>query len=268
MKSKVGKSKKGKPVRHHRFNKRGKRKFYKSAVGREVMINKSRANQHDTIAPRFRTKMMLEFCGNTTATTSTAATFWAVGGNTMIQALNTGNPFTLTTGSGPSGVIIGSNTITTLFPGGYAQMNKLYSYFRVYSSKIQMYIQPIGSPVLTSIARLVVTPANSLAVIAVNPEQCYVQPYGKATMITPYNTTSQNTITHYMDTSTVWGVTKRAVQDDDRFAVISGTAPANEWFWGIWFEPLDGGTAAYTISFKITYYVEWYNKNLVTESVT
>lgn len=210
----------------------------------------------------------MEFSGNTALSTSTAATFWSIYGNTLIQPLNTGNDFILTTGTGPSGVILGSYTVSTLFPAGYAQMNKIYSYFRVYAAKLNIFIAPNVIGTGGSTARLIVTPSNAIATINVTPEGAYVQPYGKASLITFTNTTKENTVSHYMDTSTIWGVTRRAVQDEDRFACISGTAPANSWFWGIWYEPLDGAIANYSISFKITYYCEWYNKNLVTESAT
>jgi len=215
--------------------------------------------------------MLFEFVGNTSAQTSAGPTQFELAGNFVYRPGSnaTFNKYEAT-GSppAPSGLALGLG-LSNQNTAGFTNLITLYQAARVYGSRIEVTVTPISSPVLTGVARLVVTPfpITAAAVVRLTPETALVQPFGKEALITNANYSKMNTVSHSMFTHTVFGVSPQAVRDEDSFSTLEGVnIPVNAWGWAIWYEPMDGANAQYAISVKVFYDIEWFNKNLVKEN--
>jgi len=200
---------------------------------------------HEVIAPRYRTNLMFEFCGNTNSNISTAPIEFEVAGNGVYLPGSVSPYLGFEGTTGPHAALGDSLGLGLEFTNaaGYANLTKLYNAYRVYGSRIVMVVRPSDAGEVPSTnARLIVVPftAFSAAVFRSTPEQALTQPFGKSTLVSVANTNRYNMITHTMATHTIYGTSLQSVRDEDEFAAIAGLSPPNNWGWSIWYQQLDG----------------------------
>jgi hypothetical protein len=214
--------------------------------------------------------MLYEFVGNTSAQVVAGATQFTVNGNSVLfpghNAFIAGYEFyTAAAPPSASGVVLGT-ALTARHPAGYTNLYQLYHSARVFSTRIEIEVDPLT----TLAARVIVVPFNTAitAPVVTTPELALAQPFAKSIIVRQANYGSMNTISHRAVTATILGVPPLAVANEDDFAVdySVSTAPVRNWAWSIWCEPLDGLTAAYAVSVKMFLDVEWFARSSVVET--
>lgn len=75
------------------------------------------------------------------------------------------------------------------------------------------------------------------------PAQYFGQKYAKVLMVAQYDAgKSIQTMKKYMSTATLYGVSKKEVRDEDNYSGTATSNPANQWFWHLTVESVNGTT--------------------------
>jgi len=133
----------------------------------------------------------------------------------------------------------------------------LYQTFRCYASKIKVKVMPAG---LSDQGFLYVTPGilqGTGATVTNYADLAHVA-NGVYTKSQLMNVGGKNTLSHYMDCATLFGKTKRAVQDQDEFMGSRSAVPANTWGWIIGYGTSDDQNLAQNLGLDVqmTFFVE------------
>lgn len=159
----------------------------------------------------------------------------------------------------------------TSTPYGFPTLAALYSYLKVFGSKIQIKIMNTDNvgTAPTDIVWCTLLPTSSGQNISALFEEDVVSalPYTKKTLIhnKPLTTKSVWNLKHYMNTRRIEGITKAEFESDNYNSNTTTPLPANQWNWNVLFNTFTQAnfTAAdkYAIHLSITYYTKWYKRN-------
>lgn len=207
-----------------------KRGYYKSKVGKgEVMVNRTAARLHTVVAPHYLTHLDAAFTGAIWNAAPTATQAFSIYANGLSYPFNTGNPFT--TANTTAGVLYPATlALNALHPVGFSQLTVLYSFYRVYASRISITVTP--NPSGNELLNMVVYPSsNDLPVT--DFQRAQAQPYSKTIMVSPNNNVKQNTISLYMDNPTILGLTKMQYNDSSATQALSTANPSSGTYWNV-----------------------------------
>lgn len=200
--------------------------------------------------PRYRCKFTTGFMGSTGSGVVNHYIFSA-----KMNSLHV--PFN--GGGWTGGIFPGTATLNTLQPVGFSNMCSAtapYNSFRVFASKCQVRILPVGDS--TQIVNMVLIPhvtgggPNDLAAALEHP-------FSKARLFNQFQSTDNNVINNFITTHRLLGVTKRALADDisARLTGDFSTDPSLLCKWALYLESPDGLVLEemdYVVT--IEYYVE------------
>jgi hypothetical protein len=153
---------------------------------------------------------------------------------------------------GYSEMIISGNSIfdpgvgisSGLNPVGYVFWNNAYYKYRVLSSTIVGQFSAAVSD--DTGAYVVIFPSNVVTGVA-SLWDAEGQPYSRKGFFNPLSGNSKAIVRNHMSTAKLYG---QRILEDDRFAALFSTVPANEWFWSInFFDP--SATASNGVSYNI-----------------
>lgn len=169
-----------------------------------------------------------------------------------------------TVGSSVGGFSLSANSLFTNQPIGWAEISVLYRFYRVRACKATVrFVNMEAFP-----SNCLLTPQNAtLGITLANGQIAMQNAFVKYGQVSPVTGMDHVTLKNYM--STVKLVGTQAVKWDDTYASIVTGGPTNQWFWTVYVYPLlstDTYTAAkqVRIEFKMTYYVEWYERNILS----
>lgn len=153
-------------------------------------------------------------------------------------------------------------TATGHQPMGYDQLTQLYSNYIVFGSRITIKFMNLGTVPL----RCYIIPSNlsSTFTDSLIPEET---PYSKRAICTSINAGGVCSITNYMTTRKMFGVSK--VQDFmDNFYSATSTNPVNTWYWQVFIQSTNGslGTNMVSLDVQLQYYCEFDNKVMLSAS--
>lgn len=251
-----------------RGRKRGHGKFYKSKVGKgEVMVNRTPARLHTVIAPHYLTKVDFGFTGQVSLTTPSEGYFSVFGNNVMYPGNcdTTGTGINLFTSATAGGTVFPATlALNHLNSIGMAQLGVLYEKYICLASKISVTFSPDNSSDANN-ALLVVYPSVDVSgTIANDTQRAMMQPYAKEKQTSTNNNVKQNTISIYMDSPTVLGLTKQQYYDNPSVQystqVSGGSTPSGSsyyWYWNINYSPYATGMSLQgAVDVKVTYWLD------------
>lgn len=146
-------------------------------------------------------------------------------------------------------------------PGGYDQWAAFYNYYRVRACKIQAVYIPTSAATSTQNI-IVIVPVTDLSGAQGQNMPALIQyPYCKKTYTNGNAAGSKFTITSYMSTKKIWGVSRSAIVDDQDFGAPTTANPQREWDWLVRIAPLDSAvTITGFIDLTVTFYTEFYGR--------
>lgn len=146
-------------------------------------------------------------------------------------------------------------TISGHQPLGFDQFAALYQRYRVLSCGIDVSIINLGS--FNGIFGIVPNITNVVAFTAIDDVGEAVRSK-LSKWIAPASRTSER-LTHYATTREVMGLEKRELYDDSIAAAVTGN-PVRGFYWHVVYHTTSGVTS-YSMNVRITYYVEFYERN-------
>jgi len=161
-------------------------------------------------------------------------------------------------------------TGTGIQPTGFDQWSLFYYYFRVYGSKLKCQFISLADNAASQAAVLTIIPALSQTPIA-DSEDAATNPYAKQIVRNLVNM-SNCTLSNYMGTSKISGVSKSVIKNDDQFVGTTaadggGSNPNEQWWWWLLAEsPASSGTSSIQVVVTITYFVEFFGRNFLQTS--
>lgn len=218
-----------------------------SSTSKITMYNKQPLKDHTIIAPRFMTKVSTAWQGYLAIGVSTSQAI-SIYGNSFFQPFNTPSQ-PITSQFTPSG----GSAVNQVFPG-YTSLSSLYRYYRVNGSRIKVTLQPSTS---ADIFELMVFPVTSIQATA-TVNQASSNQYSKNKLCSFTNNVAQNTITSYMPSNKVLGLTYQQFQDQLPIIVSAAPAASLDWYWQVQFSALNGSnnTLIIPIYVELDYYLE------------
>lgn len=239
-----------------RRRKGGKKGFWKKK-NPAVFTMRVPTSMHMPIAPRLKTK----FFFSTTcflAAGAASTNFYTVKGNSLNIPLSV-NALSASYNNVPNPSI----AVGTAQPAGFTALVGLtgqpYNNFRIYGSKITI---RANCGTQADCFSMVLAPVVMSASTIGAPVQAYTSytdlmsaPYAVQRAI---NIGMPNVLSMYMDCSTIFGKTKRAVQDLDSFVGALGVSPTNLFGYTFAYRTGGGIVTANTLTFviELVYYVE------------
>lgn len=151
-------------------------------------------------------------------------------------------------------------------PYGYDQWSAIYGSYRCAGSSIRVHSMPTASTTYTNQqVRLTIfpTPISSTSVTDI---QMFQQiPYSRTSSTSIYQ---RSAINHYISVRKLCGISKATFEGDPFYAAGIATDPTNQCYWMISAAPFQevGPAGAATVKVIITYYVQFFNRKLVSSS--
>lgn len=222
-----------------------KKKKTSSRVGHNrstTQINRGNLRDHTIVADRYLTSVATSFSG--TIATPFAAGQFLVSGNAFYQPWSTPshNIGTIVTGSNSSN--------TGALPMGYTALTTLYNQYRVNASSIKITVQPtttIDCPIV------VVFPTVGLFAAATGGiDLTQNQRYSRWKQCSTANNVKENSITNYMSSAKVLGLTKQQYEDQLAIQIAQQPGTNLDWYWQIAIYQPDGTTADFTSKIFVT----------------
>lgn len=194
-----------------------------------VGFSGGRMSDHNIVPDKQFVKVSSAYSG--TVTLAGGANFtapFAIYGDSLYQPFNTATPVTTTGGfTNANGCTITQN------PMGYQSYSALYNSYKVRSSRIKVTLIP-NVPVGTSgeTVQCTVYPSTYFAgtgstTFNVNANQRY----SKWKPITSYADPDKNTISNYISSHKVLGMSKQQYEDQTPIAFGAAPAAGTDWFW-------------------------------------
>lgn len=222
------------------------------------MYNPLPRSVHSVVAPRFFTNLEYSFTGNQTGA---AGYRFSILGNALIHPGATSQAFTSNSGTfWPAG-----DVITTLAPVGFDSIcgaGLIYDRYRVHASSITVTVGASLAAGGDSACALCVYPTcNEQALTSGQLQKASVLPYSKMIMTNGYGAMKDNTLTHKMDTKTIWGLSSTGI-DDNYYDGNSAANPAGVWYWTIITSNYANSVVNVAIQVRVNYSVEFYHNNV------
>jgi len=222
------------------------------------MYNPMPRSVHSVVAPRYFTDLEYSFTGNQTSGTGYRFTIL---GNGLVHPGATSYAFTSQGGTfWPAG-----DVITTLAPVGFDAIcgtGLVYDRYRVHASAITVTVGASLAAGGDSACALCIFPTvseSSLTAGQLQKASCL--PYSKMIMTNGYGAMKDNTLHSKMDTRTVFGISKYAVEDTT-YDASSATNPASQWYWSIITANYANANINCAISVKVNYTVEFFQNSI------
>ncbi len=138
-------------------------------------------------------------------------------------------------------------------PGGYDQWAGLYGNYRVLASQIEILIVNEGT-VATAVT---VFPTLS-NVTPSTYQNATVVPYKRQVVMSGQTGMGVAFLKSYMTTSKIVGLSSMAINAEDDFQATTASLPANQWYWGVFSNTLDGSTNGNIVfTVNVTYYMRF-----------
>lgn len=142
-------------------------------------------------------------------------------------------------------------------PLGFDEWASVYSYYRVYASKLTVSFLSVGGGASNQICATCPNLTNSSFVSAV---RIIETPYSKKRTLTSVSAKGDCFISNFQSTASIFGVDKQTVQSDDMYSAAVTNNPTNTWYWHVFAYDLGNGEANVYVVVNITYYCEFYRR--------
>jgi len=150
-------------------------------------------------------------------------------------------------------------------PLGFDEWAGFYQNYRVRASKIKCsYVVDPAAGAVSPAVQICVLP--NVAGTTYTSQLASQQRFARSKFV-PSSCVTTQVLKSYCKTSSIFGVTKRSVADQDNFGAPVTTTPSNQWYWNFTAYSLDGSTAVDAwLQAEITYYVEFFNPKILAQS--
>lgn len=145
-------------------------------------------------------------------------------------------------------------------PYFFDQWSALYLNYRVHGCKLKVMGSCNGGGGFNSVM-MGITATNQSSSLGASANELYQeQPYTKKTLLRMgAASVGQGTVSMYMATRKILGLSKIQVEDQDYQASISAN-PTKQWYFHLWTFTPDDNTIAMNTQAELTYYVEFCNR--------
>lgn len=172
-----------------------------------------------------------------------------------------------TTGAGGAILIRSGNNLTDVDGSGanpllFSNYMAMYNQYKVYGSKMTVWITPIGSSVGNPFTVSLIPISANNTTPPSNAEAAINQPFNKTYRgVIGGQLTRPIKISNYISTKVLDNV--KDLRDEDDYQGTATTGPSIEWAWYLFItnqtDP-SAGTIGYNARINITYYVDFYDR--------
>lgn len=169
-----------------------------------------------------------------------------------------------TVGANYGGVQYSANDAHGLAPMGFAEMAALYRYYRVRAVAIDVK----GANMEAFPVQVFITPTNTLYTTGyTHGQQLYQNAFTRSWMVGAKGGQDRFHLKNFISTRKMVGT--NAVEFDDSYAALTTATPNNLWYYYFYALPVLGidtwtATNGVYITARLTFYIEFYERNILT----